>query len=178
VPKKKQASERSPTAHESTEPDVRIMHALRRPVRALEVNSRRLASETGVTSAQLSCMKMLLLKDVDTATEIARRVHLSPSTVVGILDRLEDRNYITRQRYGRDRRVVRVNLTKEGTALVRRTPHPVRNLLEHQQNGLTQADASGIADALERLVGVLGATDYEVDSPYADLSEDGEAGGD
>lgn len=175
MPRKKKAGIQLPASHELTAPDVRIMHALRRLVRALEINSRRLAAETGVTSAQLSCMKMLDLKDVDTATEVARRVHLSPSTVVGILDRLEDRKYITRQRDGRDRRVVRVNLTEEGRALVRKTPHPVRNLLELQSNGLTETDAGHIADALEMLVGVLGATDLEVESPYADLSEDGEA---
>ncbi len=176
--RKKQASDVPATPHELTAPDVRIIHALRRLMRALEINSRRLAAETGVTSAQLSCMKMLDLKDVDTATEVARRVHLSPSTVVGILDRLEDRNYLTRQRDGRDRRVVRVNLTDEGRTLVRNTPHPVRNLLELQRNGLSEADATSIADSLERLVGVLGATEFEVDSPYADLSEDGAAQGD
>jgi DNA-binding MarR family transcriptional regulator len=177
VPGKKPTGDDAPGSYELTEPDVRIVHALRRLVRALEINSRRLAAETGVTSAQLSCMKMLDLEDVDTATEVARRVHLSPSTVVGILDRLEDRKYITRQRDGRDRRVVRVKLTKEGKALVRKTPHPVRNLLELQRNGLTESDANRIADSLEKLVGVLGATELEVDSPYSDLSEDGETNG-
>jgi len=172
VPSKRQTGDHPPGSRELTAPDVRIVHALRRLLRALEINSRRLAAETGVTSAQLSCMKMLDLPDVDTATEVARRVHLSPSTVVGILDRLEDRKYITRKRDGRDRRVVRVTLTREGKTLVRKTPHPVRNLLELQHNGLTEADAGHIADALEKLVGVLGATEFEVDSPYADLSDD------
>lgn len=175
MPRKKQTGAPTSSSRELTAPDVRIMHALRRLLRALEINSRRLAAETGVTSAQLSCMKMLDLKDVDTATEVARRVHLSPSTVVGILDRLEDRKYITRKRDGRDRRVVRVNLTREGKTLVRKTPHPVRNLLEHQRNGLTVMDAGHIADALEKLVVVLGATDFEVDSPYSDLSDDDNA---
>ncbi len=176
MPRKKTTGDHPPKSHELTGPDVRIVHALRRLVRALEINSRRLGAETGVTSAQLSCMKMLDLKDVDTATEIARRVHLSPSTVVGILDRLEDRKHLTRQRDGRDRRVVRVNLTREGKALVRKTPHPVRNLLEGQHNGLAKKDTVQIADALEKLVGVLGATGLDVDSPYSDLSDDTDRG--
>ena len=41
-----------------------------------------------------------------------------------------------------------------------------------QHNGLTKKDTAQIADALEELVGVLGATDLDVDSPYADLSDD------
>jgi hypothetical protein len=55
---------------------------------------------------------------------------------------------------------------------VRKTPHPVRNLLEVQQNGLTKKDTVQIADALEKLVRVLGATGLDVDSPYSDLSDD------
>lgn len=149
--------------------DVRILQALRRLVRALDINSRRLAAKTGVTTAQLSCLKMLDIPDFSTATEIARSVHLSPSTVVGILDRLEDKSLVERARDARDRRVVRITLTRAGRRLIAETPHPVRDLLERRRGVLKRAEAERIADALECLVDLLGASELDGTTPYGAL---------
>jgi hypothetical protein len=54
VPSKKPSGGRSPKSHALTGPDVRIVHALRRLVRTLEINSRRLAAETGVRTGSTS----------------------------------------------------------------------------------------------------------------------------
>ena len=154
------------------ETDARILQALRRLMRALDINSRRLAAETGLTSGQLSCMKLLSQDDVDTATAVARGVHLSPSTVVGIFDRLEEKRLIERVRDKKDRRVVRVTLTTEGRRLVRETPHPVTDLLEREGNGLSRDESARIADALESLVKVLGATELDGSTPYGELVDE------
>ena len=172
VPRKKQGHGGSSRRDDKRKPEDRITNALRRLARALDISSRKLSAETGVTSAQLSCLKTLDIEGVDTATEIARRVHLSPSTVVGVLDRLEDRKYITRERDGRDRRVVRVSLTKEGKELVRKTPHPVTRLLALRRDALSAADTVKIADSLEMLVAVLGADELDPTDPYGELSEE------
>ncbi|MBN1460560.1 MAG: MarR family transcriptional regulator, partial [Armatimonadetes bacterium] len=140
-----------------TDPRRRILVALRRVGRVLDIHSRRLAAESNVTSVQLFTLKMLSLDGVDTATEVARRVHLSPSTVVGILDRLEEKDYIERRRDTMDRRVVRVTLTPAGREVIRITPHPVEDLLGREFEGLTDPDAERVAEAMEMLVRALGA---------------------
>lgn len=155
---------RAPDAGSGTER--RILHALRRLSRALDIHSRKLAAEKNVTSAQLFSMKMLAIDNVDTATEVAKRVHLSPSTVVGILDRLEEKELIERRRDTQDRRVVRLRLTRKGRDVVDSTPHPIEDLLTQERNGMTETEAREVADCLEKLVGILGARDLDAETPY------------
>jgi DNA-binding MarR family transcriptional regulator len=127
---------------------------------------------SGVTSVQLYCLNTMALDGADSATAIAGRVHLSSSTVVGILDRLEGRKLITRGRDTDDRRVVRVHLTDAGRKVVETTPHPVQDLLERKFNGLTVARASSIAKALESLVDMLDGEEVDAGGPLGELSDD------
>lgn len=155
----------------STNPDPhdRILHSLRRIARALDINSRKLAAEKGVTSVQLLCLNTLATEEADTATALARLVHLSPSTVVGILDRLQANELLERRRDTQDRRVVRVALTRKGRALVGKTQHPIQNLLERRRNNLSRTEANRIADTLDRLVEILGAERIDGETPYGRL---------
>jgi DNA-binding MarR family transcriptional regulator len=157
------------------ESGVRILHALRRIMRLLDIHSRRLAAEKDVTSAQLFAMKMLATEGVDTATEVARRVHLSPSTVVGILDRLEEKKLILRRRDQADRRVVRVKLTEMGSRLIRETPHPIQDLLAERHNDMSPQEERRIAEALEALVSHLGGDDIDRATPHGELAGPDEA---
>ena len=50
-----------------------------------------------------------------TMSEIAKVLYLSMSSATGIVDKLESKNFVRRDRSSEDRRVVRVALTKEGT---------------------------------------------------------------
>lgn len=148
----------------------RILFSLRQLARALDIHSRRLASDKQVTSAQLFALKMLSRDDVDTASTVAGKMHLSASTVVGILDRLEEKDLITRSRDREDRRVVRVTLTPRGRDLIRETPHPVEDLLRRKTDGgLSDSEADWIADALEMLVEALGAGTVEAEKPLGEL---------
>ncbi len=158
--------------HPLSKPDLRILHALRRLVRILDINSRRLARVRGVTSVQLFCLNTMALDGADTATGIAAKVHLSSSTVVGILDRLEGGKLITRGRDTEDRRIVRVNLTDAGREVVLTTPHPVQDLLERKFNGLTREKANRIATSLEHLVDMLDGEEVDAEGPLGELSDD------
>ena len=159
-------------SHPLSVPDMRILHALRQLGRIMEVNSRKLARERGVTSVQLLCLSTMALAGTDTATAIAAKAHVSSSTVVGILDRLENKELVTRERDLKDRRVVRVNLTDAGREVVRTTLHPVQDLLERKFNGLTLAGATKIAESLESLVGMLGGRDAH--GPPGERGDDGD----
>jgi DNA-binding MarR family transcriptional regulator len=155
VPEKRRRDVARRSSHALSVPDIRILHALRQLARILDINSRKLARRKGVTSVQLFCLNTIALSGADTATAVASKVHLSASTIVGILDRLERKKLVTRERDLEDRRVVRLKLTDAGNELVATTLHPVQALLEQKFNGLTQARAAEIAEALESLVRML-----------------------
>jgi DNA-binding MarR family transcriptional regulator len=144
----------------------RIVGGIRKLVRALDVLSKRLASEAGVTSPQLLSLQHIARSSSSTATGVAKNIHVSPSTAVGILDRLEDKGLITRHRDRSDRRVVHVTATDVGRALAARTQHPVQTMFEDRAaNDLSEGDFERIAEALEDIVRVLGAGEAEAKQP-------------
>ena len=71
------------------------------------------AEELELTPAQIHTLLWLKIDGPLTMGEIARRVS-SEKTVTGIVDRLEKRKLVHRDRGERDRRVIRCRLTKTG----------------------------------------------------------------
>jgi DNA-binding MarR family transcriptional regulator len=91
------------------------------------------------------------------ALDVAERVHFSPSTLVGVLDRLEAKGLIRRERNAEDRRKVSVIATEAGKRLVSRTPFPLQHSLGHALSQLSKREREELAGWMERLVDLLGA---------------------
>lgn len=90
-------------------------------------------------------------------SEIARRMYLHPATVVGILDRLEKQGLVIRIRSTEDRRVVRVELTRQGRALVKKAPEVAQGLLVAGLEKLNTNKLVNINEGLDQMAGILGA---------------------
>lgn len=135
--------------------DQRILRSLRRIIRSVELYSRQLAVNNRITAPQLVCLLAVINQGPMTATAISREVHLSASTVVGILDRLEEKGWITRVRDRDDRRVVLVSATAEGVALARQAPSPLQRTLANALNALPELEQATIALSLERVVALM-----------------------
>jgi len=88
-------------------------------------------------------------------TELARRMYLNPTTMVGILDRLEAKNLVTRARSEKDRRVVHISLTDQGRELVRNTPEVVQSLLEKGLEELPAEKLNNISIEMEEIIRIL-----------------------
>jgi DNA-binding MarR family transcriptional regulator len=86
---------------------------------------------------------------------------LSPSTVVGILDRLETKGLILRQRSTKDRRVVLVELTDAGRRLVSDAPSPLQDRLTEGLGMLPKAEQQEIAAALDKVVSLMEAREID-----------------
>jgi DNA-binding MarR family transcriptional regulator len=89
---------------------------LLREVNAL-VNARigeELAA-SGLTPAQITVVRLLGHGGELTMSEIGAEMHASPSTVAGIVDRLEAAEIVVRRREQTDRRIVRVAFTELGS---------------------------------------------------------------
>jgi DNA-binding MarR family transcriptional regulator len=109
----------------------------------------------GVTAPQLVCLQTLEEHGSLTTSAVAERIHLSPSTVIGILDRLEAKGLITRERDLKDRRLVRATLTESGTALIQQAPSPLQDTLAEAMNDLPEAEQAMIVQSLERIVELM-----------------------
>ena len=133
----------------------RLFYALRRVSQGIEVDSRRLAKQHGVTGPQLVCLRAVVAYGATTATDISEKVYLSPSTVVGIFDRLESKGLMKRRRDRQDRRVVFVTATDAGRDLVVQAPHPLFEALGSLLKGLKKAEQETLMTAIDELARLI-----------------------
>lgn len=150
--------------------DLRILRALRRITRSVALHSRQLAACANITAPQLICLRAVIDHGPLTATAISREIHVSPSTVVGILDRLEEKGLINRERGREDRRIVFVSATESGRKLAQETPSPLQQKLADALNALPELEQATITLSLERIVTLM-ADDSAAAAPVAAVSE-------
>ncbi len=88
--------------------------------RALDVLMPRFRSifrEFGLTEQQWRILRVLWEGEELSSVELAERTLISAPSLVGILNRLETRNLVTRYRNRRDRRSIAIAITDEGRKL-------------------------------------------------------------
>lgn len=148
-------------APESPKPDARLDHevlrALRRIFHAVDGHSRRLARIHGLTEPQAICLNAVNRAGELNPGQLARTVSLSPPTVTGILDRLERRGLIRRERAARDKRQVVVCLTDDGRKLLGNSPPPLQERFTQRLTELSASRQRQIARSLNEVVRLMEA---------------------
>jgi DNA-binding MarR family transcriptional regulator len=120
--------------------------------------SKRMAATMGLTGPQRLVVRMVGRFPGISAGRLARVLHLHPSTLTGILVRLERRGLLTRRRDPRDARRVVLGLSATGRRLDVETPETV------------EAEVKGLLARVPRreilaTQGVLVALAQQLDSP-------------
>ncbi len=139
----------------ATRYDLRVLQSLRQIIRAVDMHSRQLLRQHRITGPQLITLLTVEKHEPVTASGIAGHIHLSPSTLVGILDRLEIKGLIRRARDSRDRRLVQITLTEQGKDLAVDAPSPLQDTLAEAMGRLSETELVMIAESLERIVGLM-----------------------
>ncbi len=137
------------------------MNHLRRIVRALELYSKEVEARFGLTGPQLWALWELGQGGPMALKALAARMHLHPSTVVGVVDRLAEKGLAFRSEDPEDRRRVRLGLTPKGRATLRRAPHPAQGRLIHGLQALEPRKRKALHAALGTLVKVMEAEDLD-----------------
>lgn len=81
-----------------------VLVALRQIIRAIDLHSKKLKKECGLTGPQLILMNTI--KDMGDVTirELSNSTNISQATATTIIDRLEAQEYVTRVRSQKDKR--------------------------------------------------------------------------
>lgn len=132
-----------------------VEKAVRRIVRAHDLQSRALARRCGLTAAQLVVMKGIVELGEVTSVALSVYADISPATVVTILDNLEERELIQRYRSGTDRRIVHTRLTAEGARLVAEAPEPMGDIFLENFSRLPLQEREDLAQAIVRLAELM-----------------------
>ena len=99
-----------------------IFKALRRLQQAGEVHAKRLSRFGGLTPMQLMILQVLAGEARLTASDLSGRVSLTAATLSGMIDRLEERNLLHRQRDDQDRRRQWLLISDAGRELLKQAP--------------------------------------------------------
>ena len=139
-----------------------IIYSIRRLMQAGELYTKELNKIYNVSSAQLNCLLALYENGPLSPSQIAKQILVNSSTVTGIIDRLEHKGLVRRLRISQDRRVITIELTKNGEVLAENAPPPVQQKIIDGLNKLSEEQIDVAATILLKLTDMLDVQDLEV----------------
>lgn len=137
----------------------RVLQAMRRLTRAIDVYSRKLRSDIDLTGPQLGCLRQLHRVGAMTQSQLAAEMSLSAATVSGILDRLEARRLVLRKRQTDDKRRVTVMLTAAGQDAISHAPSMLQEDFSRRFRELSPRKQALLERALLDIVQMMEAGD-------------------
>lgn len=126
---------------------------LQRTADALAQEAEQLLKANGLTGAQYNVLRILRgARPVGLACSgIGEKMISHDPDVTRLLDRMEKRSLITRQRQTSDRRVVKARITSQGLELLKRLDQPIRELHKRQFRQVTPRRLKALAEVLEEV---------------------------
>ena len=103
------------------------------------------------------------------SSQVAKSVNLSAATVTNILDRLENKNLISRVRDTQDKRKVGLYLTDNGKALLVKAPQALQEHFIDKFSNLAQWEQSQLLSSMERLSEMMDANEIDA-APLLELN--------
>jgi len=132
-----------------------VYSSLRQIVRAMDIHSKYLHKYYGLSGPQLTILKELTeINEIPTG-KLAQQISLSQATVTDILDRLEEKGLIIRQRSSFDKRRVYIQITDKGKAIVLKKPSLLKEDFTRQFNELEEWEQTLILSSIQRIVTMM-----------------------
>ena len=147
-----------------------ILISLRRIMRAIDLHSKHLERQAGLTVPQILILQTIEDSGSPAVSEVARRVSLSQATVTSVIDRLVKKDLVRRDRNASDRRVVSVSLTDPGKSTIREAPELLQADFVRQFEQLPSWEQKMLIAALERIASLMDAERVDA-SPILEVGE-------
>ena len=130
-------------------------------MKALEDYSLAVEKRFDLTGTQLWALWELGRSGPCGLKDLAERMKLDSSTVVGVVDRLVVKGLVVRSPDAQDRRRISITPTAKGEEILVAAPHPAQGHLLVGLEGMERRKVENLHEALTTLVGVLGAEQLE-----------------
>jgi DNA-binding MarR family transcriptional regulator len=141
-----------PERASATMPDVlRFMRLLWAVSHALQRRSKRMSHDLGITGPQRLVLRVVGLLPGVSAGELAATLHVHPSTLTGVLQRLARQKLLDRIDDPRDRRRAVLRLTRAGVRANSIRIGTVESAIAEALKGVSAHDRSAARRALERI---------------------------
>jgi DNA-binding MarR family transcriptional regulator len=128
--------------------------ALQKTADGLGRQAEQLMKANGLTGAQYNVLRILRGAEPEGlgCSSIGERMISHDPDMTRLLDRLEKRMLITRQRQRDDRRVVKTRITAEGLNVLKRLDQPVRELHKRQFRHVSAIQLKTLIETLGQIV--------------------------
>ncbi|MGA7800196.1 MAG: MarR family transcriptional regulator [Gammaproteobacteria bacterium] len=136
-----------------------IIQQLRVVYRTIQEHSRWVQKRYGLSAAQLWAVWEIYSRSGLRVSELSGALSIHPSTASNLLDKLEKKQLVRRERSGADHRVVRLYVTERGSELVSRTARPAQGALTDALDHLPHATLAELERALGELVAAMAIED-------------------
>jgi DNA-binding MarR family transcriptional regulator len=130
-----------------------IFVALLRTANALDQKADQLLKARGLTGAQYNVLRILRGAEpqgLPCRSIIERMISHDPD-MTRLLDRMEKRGWITRERQTDDRRVVKTRISPQGLDILKTLDQPIREAHKRQFQHMTAARLKALAELLEEV---------------------------
>lgn len=126
------------------------------------MHSKQLVKKFGLTGPQLMVLKEIKADEDINIGRVAKKVSLSQATVTNILDRLETRGMVTRERSHKDKRRVIVRVTEKTEKLLENNPSVLQEEFLHNFRALEDWEKNLILSSIQRIARMMNAEDIEL----------------
>ena len=133
-------------------PDESAAYLMKRILTLMAAEVDEALEPQGLTSAQWVPLLKLHMGDASTVAELARECQLDAGAMTRTLDRLEAKGLLARVRSSEDRRVVNLELTKEGREAARQIPKVLCKVQNAFLQGLKVEEWEQLKSLLTRIL--------------------------
>lgn len=149
-----------------------IIASLRRIMRAVDLHSRRLLDDHGLTGPQLATLHEVERRGRVSPASLAAAVHLSRPTVTGILTRLARRGLVERSPAPTDGRSVEIALTELGRQVLIHAPSLLQDRFRAELARLEDWEQLQLLATLKRIASMMDVADLDAAPHLVTRAED------
>lgn len=134
-----------------------LLIALRKVIQAIDLHSKKLVQQYGLTGPQLLLLKVIYRSgdQMLNSTQLARYVSLSQATVTSILDRLLEKGYVVREKSSTDKRQTHIRATAKTAAVFAQNPALLQPEFLDKFNQLLDWEQSQLVASVERIADMM-----------------------
>jgi DNA-binding MarR family transcriptional regulator len=144
-----------PIPHNPTLDVLELMRVIWALDHALQSRSKAMTRTHGVTGPQRFVLRVVGRSPGISSGELAGYLHLHPSTLTGVLQRLDERGLLTRLKDPVDARRVRLTLTAQGRRVLARRAGSVEAMVRGAIARERPGDVTTAAEVLKRITSAL-----------------------
>jgi DNA-binding MarR family transcriptional regulator len=124
-------------------------------IRAIQSHSHSVIRQSGLSQAQLWLLWEVFGQPGLRVSELSQRLSIKPATASNLLDKVESKGLIRRERAGPDQRVVQIYITAPGAELLSQAPRPAQGALVDALGRLDDCHLGQLNDGLAALLELL-----------------------